>query len=377
MLDTPFIYVDTPSGWEACLSELKQHKTVCIDLESNSLYVYKEEICLIQISVGDIDYIIDPKTDINLAGLGLIIQDPTIEKVFHACEYDLILLKKQFDWEVSNLFDTMWAARILGVEKIGLANIIRDVFGVELDKKFQKADWGKRPLSPEMLAYAQNDTHYLHRLRDHFAIKLKALGHWEEAQESFVLQSRVNLPNTDFNPDNFWNFHGIKYLEPQNQAICKALFAFRETEASKYNRPLFKIFDNKRLLQLAEYPPATMDELFRTRGLPGWYIRKRGPNLLQAIRAGSQAPIPERPKRDPKPAQDILDRYDAMLNWRKETARARGVESDIILSKDSCWQIAKGNPQSGVELADYRQVAGPWRIKTYEKGILAILAGYR
>ncbi|MFK7804072.1 MAG: ribonuclease D [Anaerolineae bacterium] len=370
---TPFIYVDTEQAWEACLNDLKQHDVVCIDLESNSLYVYKEEICLIQISVGKTDYIIDPKAEIDLSGLGEIIHDSAVEKVFHACEYDLILLKRQFDWEVSNLFDTMWAARILGVEKIGLANIIRDVFGVELDKKFQTADWGKRPLSPEMLAYAQNDTHYLHRLRDHFAERLEAGGHWEEALESFVLQCKVNMPNTSFNPDNFWNYHGVKYLPPQNQAICKALFAFREAEAKKYNRPLFKIFDNKRLVQLSEFPPTSMEELFKTRGLPGWYVRKRGPNLLRAIRDGSHAPIPKRPKRDPRPAQDILDRYDAMLTWRKETARARGVESDIILNKEGCWQIAKGNPQNAEELKEYGEIAGPWRLETYQNQILSVL----
>ncbi|MEM9776038.1 MAG: ribonuclease D, partial [Chloroflexota bacterium] len=210
----PFIYVDTNEAWEDCLRDLEQHKTICIDLESNSLYVYKEEICLIQISAGDRDYIIDPKSNIDLTPFGELIQNPDIEKVFHASEYDLILLKRQFDWNVANLFDTMWAARILGVEKIGLANIIKDVFGVELDKKFQTANWGKRPISEDMLAYAQNDTHYLHRLRDHFAEKLKARGHWEEAQESFHLQTQVNMPNTSFNPDKFWDLHGVRDLTP-------------------------------------------------------------------------------------------------------------------------------------------------------------------
>ena len=370
----PFIYIDTPKAWEACLNNLERHDTVCIDLESNSLYVYKEEICLIQISAGDTDYIVDPKADIDLTGLGKIVQDTAVEKVFHASEYDLILLKKQFNWNVANLFDTMWAARILGVEKIGLANILRNVFEVELDKKFQTADWGKRPLSPEMLAYAQNDTHYLHRLRDHFAVKLQEAGHWEEALESFELQSRVNLPNSEFDPNHFWNFHGVKYLEPQNQAICKALFAFREKEAEKFNRPLFKIFDNKRLVQMAEFPPTSMEQLFKTKGLPGWYVRKRGPHLLRAIREGSHAPYPRRPKRDPKPAQDILDRYDAMLTWRKETAKARGVESDIILSKEGCWKIAKGNPSNLEDLAPYGDIAGHWRIKTYGSHILTTLA---
>ena len=366
----PFIYIDNESAWEACIKDLKSHDTIAIDLESNSLYVYKEDVCLIQISAGETDYIIDPQSGIEMEPLGEIIQNPDIEKVFHASEYDLILLKKIYNWEVSNLFDTMWAARILGVEKIGLANVLNAVFGVKLDKKFQTANWGKRPLSDDMLAYAQNDTHYLLRLRNHFEKELKAAGHWEEAQESFLLQAKVNLPNTDFNPDNFWNLNGVRDLPPANKAICKALFIFREREAEKFDQPLFKIFDNRRLVQLANDPPRNMEELFNTRGVPGWYVRRRGTNMLRAINRGKSDPIPKRPKRDPRPAQDILDRYDAMLEWRKERAKARGVDSDIILNKEGCWVIGKGNPQTQEELMEYADVAGPYRLNKYGTEIL-------
>ncbi|MEM8862888.1 MAG: HRDC domain-containing protein [Chloroflexota bacterium] len=370
----PFIYVDTDEAWDKCLEHLAQHRIICIDLESNSLYVYKEEICLIQISAGDRDYIIDPKSSINLLKLGTLLHDPSIEKVFHASEYDLILLKKQFDWNVINLFDTMWAARILGVEKIGLANILKDTFGVELNKKFQTADWGKRPLSNDMLAYAQSDTHYLHNLRNHFEERLKASDHWEEAQESFWLQSKVSLPDTSFNPNKFWDLHGVKDLTPQQKAICKALYLFRENEAKRFDRPLFKIFDNRKLVQLASDPPRNMDDLFKSRGVPGWYARKRGPELLKVMREAKRDLPPKRPRRDPKPAQDILDRYENMLNWRKELAKARGVDSDIILSKDACWQIAKGNPKDLSELETYGPVAGPWRLGQYGDQILKQLS---
>ncbi len=369
----PFIYIDTPELWAACLEELKQHNPICIDLESNSLYVYKEDVCLIQISAGDTDFIVDPHADLDLSGLGEIIEDPEVEKIFHASEYDLILLKKVYDWQVRNLFDTMWAARILGVEKIGLANVLNTVFGIQLDKKFQKANWGKRPLSEEMLAYAQNDTHYLLRLRNHFVTELKEAGYWDEAQESFRLQTRVNLPKTDYHPDNFWNLHGVRDLPPANKAICKAIFAFREKDAEKFDLPLFKVFDNRRLVEMAANPPATMEDLFNMRGVPGWYVRRRGVPLLRVIKRSASDPAPKRPRRDPRPEQDILDRYDAMLNWRKERARARGVDSDIILSKDGCWQIAKGHPKTQDELMAYAEIAGAYRLNKYGAEILQAL----
>ncbi len=369
-----YTYIDNQTDWNACIDHLNQHEIIAIDLESNSLYVYKEDVCLIQITAGETDYIIDPQSDIDMELLGTIIKNPDIEKVFHASEYDLILLKKVYNWDVVNLFDTMWAARILGVEKIGLANVLNGVFGVKLDKKFQTANWGKRPLTEDMLAYAQNDTHYLLRLRDHFVTKLKEAGHWEEAVESFWLQTKVNLPDYSFNPDKFWDLNGVRDLLPQNKAICKALYAFREQEAEKFDQPLFKIFDNRRLVQLAADPPDTMEDLFKTRGMPGWYVRRRGTQVLRTIKRARKDPAPVRPRRDPKPAQDILDRYDAMLEWRKARARERGVDSDIILNKEGCWNIGKGNPQTQEELMEYGEIAGPYRLKKYGADILEVLS---
>ena len=139
---------------------------MAIDLESNSLYSYREEVCLIQLSTAEKDYILDPIAGSDLFGLGQIIQDPSIEKVLHAAEYDCILLRRQYGWKLENLFDTMWAARILGHARYGLANVLEDAYGIKLNKKYQKANWCKRPLTKAQLNYAQMDTHFLLQLRD-------------------------------------------------------------------------------------------------------------------------------------------------------------------------------------------------------------------
>jgi ribonuclease D len=154
----PYKFIQDQGSWQKCLSALQQESSLAIDLEANSLYAYQEQVCLVQITIPSQDFIIDPVARLELEPLGAVLQDPAVEKIFHAAEYDLMLLKREFGWEVTNLFDTMWAARILGYQRVGLANILEDRYDIRLNKKYQKANWCRRPLSPSQLTYAQMDT---------------------------------------------------------------------------------------------------------------------------------------------------------------------------------------------------------------------------
>src|SRR5690606_29531 len=131
------------------------------DTESNSLYAYRERVCLIQLSTRSRDYILDPLIIVDMSPLAPLLADPGVEKVFHAAEYDLICLHRDYGFIVNNLFDTMVAARICGYKAIGLGSLLSEFLGVELDKRHQRDDWGERPLPPDSLRYAQMDTHYL------------------------------------------------------------------------------------------------------------------------------------------------------------------------------------------------------------------------
>ena len=182
----PYRFIAAEDTWQTCLDDLRKQSRIAIDLESNSLYSYREEVCLIQMSTQDIDYIVDPIAGLDLFDLGQIIHDPMVEKVFHAAEYDCILLKSQYGWKLENLFDTMWAARILGYERYSLANMLEEAYGVKLNKKYQKANWCRRPLSEAQLKYAQMDTHYLLRLRNDLSQELEQHGRLEEAREAAI-----------------------------------------------------------------------------------------------------------------------------------------------------------------------------------------------
>lgn len=368
----PFRYVADGATWTACLAVLRAAPRLAIDLEANSMFAYRERVCLIQISTADRDYIIDPVERIDLSGLGAILADPTVEKVFHAAEYDLILMSRDYGWHLSNLFDTMWAARILGYPHMGLANLLEQFYGVSTSKRFQKANWCRRPLSNAELVYAQKDTHYLLPLRDRLAAELEAGGHGVEAEEIFAEQSRVRLPNNGFDPEGFWYMNGAFDLSPEQQAILKALYLYRDREASRRNAPHFKVLGDRTLIELAAKMPARPGDLSDIHGMSDGQQQRYGRAILDLIAEARHQSPPQPPKRPPRPSDAVLNRFDRLHRWRKARAQARGVESDVIVSRDALWAIAQSGPRT-LEDVDALHVLGPWRLKTYGEEILRLI----
>lgn len=372
----PHELITTASGWRACLNRLRAEPRMAIDLEANSMYAYRERVCLIQISIPEQDYIVDPLAKIDLSGLGDLLADPAVEKVFHAAEYDLILMKREFGWTLQNLFDTMWAARILGYPRYGLANLIESFFGVKLNKRYQKSNWCKRPLSADQLTYAQLDTHFLLRLRDHLDRELAENGRFTEARHIFQEQTHVEPANIAFDPDDFWSISGAYDLDRQQQAILKELNIYRDQQAARRNRPLFKIFSDRTLIELARAAPATEDELQDIHGMSKGQIRRYGKQLLAVIQKGQQQPPPSPPKRNRRPPDDVIDRYERLHAWRKKRARQRGVESDVIISREALWNIAWSNPRSQQMLAQIDLVE-EWRSELYGAEMMDALRASR
>lgn len=362
-------FVATSGAWGRCLERLRAEPRIAMDVESNSLYAYREGVCLIQFSVPGQDYILDPLAGFSIRALGEILADPAVEKVLHASEYDLILFKRCYDWDVCNLFDTMWAARILGFQRMGLAVFLHDLFGVVQSKKHQKANWAKRPLTPGQMVYAQADTHYLLSLRDHFAGMLSEAGKLEEAHEIFTSATRVRVPERIFDPEDFRRLRGARDLAPREQAVLRELFVLREAEAARRDVPPFKVLNNEALVALAIAQPTELEAVGRTHGVGARTRDRLGRPIVEAVRRGLEAPLPQRPPRRPRRDQAVADRYERLQEWRKAHARARGVESDVILTRDAMWAIAEDNPRTIDDLADITAL-GPRRLSMYGEEIL-------
>lgn len=371
------IYIDTDRELAALTGRLAHEPILAIDTESNSLHAYREKVCLIQISTRNADYIIDPLAKLNVRRLGPLLDNPAIEKVFHAAEYDLMCLKRDYGFTIHNLFDTMVAARVCGHKNIGLGTLLAEVADLKLDKSHQRDDWGKRPLPDDALRYARLDTHYLPRLRDYFAARLEALGRWEEARESFEEMASVPAANrAPFEPDDFWRIALPNQIVKREAAILRELVIFREEQARQRDLPPFKVLVDKTLVNLARAAPATPAELEKVEGVGPGLIRRYGQALLAAIRRGQSAKIPALPAKEPPADPVVVDRYSALRDWRKQRAQARGVESDVIVSREALWALAQRLPATPEELRAITSL-GAWRASQYGDEILEVLAQFR
>lgn len=365
--------VATADALAALVDTLAASETVAVDTESNSLHAYRERVCLIQFSTADADYIVDPVALPDLSALAPLFADPAKEKIFHAAENDLLCLSRGFGFTFANIFDTMTAARTLGWPQVGLASILETQFGVILNKKHQRADWGRRPLAAEMLDYARLDTHYLPALRQRQYEALAESGYWSEAREEFdrLARTRAGQPALA-DPLAFWRVKGAIDLAPSRAAVLQSLFAWREAQAERIDQPPFKVMSEASLVALARHAPTRFEELARAGGLSPIQVQRHGRHLLRAIQTGLQSPPPVRPPVEREP-DDVRERYEKLHAWRKERALKRGVESDVIVPRAALRDMARRPPRT---LDDLAQVAdlGPWRRSVYGDELLALFA---
>lgn len=360
-------WIDQPQQLEALTDLLKKQSILAVDTESNSLYAYREQVCLIQFSIAQMDYLVDPLMLSDLSALASVFSNPKIEKVFHAAEYDLICLKRDFKFRFRNIFDTMHAARILGRKNLGLAALLEENFGVILDKKFQRADWGQRPMPEVMKEYAHIDSHYLIRLRNQLKAELIKKNLFDLAQEDFQRLTQVE-PQSLEPGVNAWQISGSQKLEPRQRAVLKKLWEMREKFARQQDKPVFKIMSNNDLLALSQACPQNARDLMRTETVHHGILQRYQDAILAAIHQGSNS-SPINLARTTRPSQAVLRRMDALKKWRTQAARDLRVESDIILPRESLEAIARANPRNVMELksilTDQR-----WRWKKFAKEII-------
>ncbi|ODS58570.1 MAG: hypothetical protein ABS36_03290 [Acidobacteria bacterium SCN 69-37] len=370
----PPVFVATADALDRLVGLLADSPTVAVDTESNSLHAYRERVCLIQFSIPAGDFIVDPIALPDLHALAPVFASPSQEKILHAAENDLLSLSRDFGFSFANIFDTMTAARTLGWPQVGLAAILETQFAVTLDKKFQRADWGRRPLTAEMLDYARFDTRYLAALRAKQFEALDQSGYWPEAHEEFARLARVRVERNGTGPDPmaFWRVKGALDLTPSRAAVLQALFAWREAQAERGDRPPFKVMSEASLLALARHAPVKASDLARIGGLSPIQVQRHGRHLLRVMQDAAQAPPPERPALDREP-DDVMERYEKLHAWRKARARQRGVESDVIVPRAALRAMARRPPRTVDDLAEVVDL-GPWRRQAYGEELIALLA---
>lgn len=367
----PPIWIDHQEPLKDLLSILLKQPLVAVDTEGDSLYSYFDKVCLIQFSIPEADYVVDP-LNANVSILAPFFADESIQKVFHAAEYDFLSLKRDYGFTFANLFDTMLAARVLGWPRYGLGSLLKEYFDVKLNKRFQRYNWGQRPLSAEALSYARLDTHYLLPLRQIQLERLQAANRWREAQAAFARETQVEPTPKTFDPDDFWRVKGARDLSAAQQAILRELYILRDKIARRIDRPPFKVMNNSVMLKLARIQPHNRETLRQIKGVGKKLVRYNGSEILQAIRQGQQSPPPHYQRSANRPDEKTRTRYETLRHWRNNLAAERGVEPDVIINNDTLMSIARRNPKSLKALACLDEL-GDWQCETYGRTVIQIL----
>lgn len=364
----------TDAAVASLAEDLAKESAIAVDLEADALHNYREKICLIQISTESTTVLIDTLQVNSLAPLKPIFANPAITKIFHAADYDMRSLKRDYELNVQGLFDTMISSQFLGEERIGLADLMLKYFNIQLDKKFQKADWSQRPLPADMIEYAAKDTCYLHQLKDLLAERLEALGRMGWVKEECALLEEVRF--ADNSGPLCLRFKGAGTLQRRELGVLEELLQWRESEGERYNRPVYKVLGNKPLLEIARRIPKERNQMRGIEGLPPRLLDRYSKPLLKAVANAMKLPEDSLPyyPRLPRKAKDPQkeDRLKLLKQWREKEAAEYALDPGVLINNAALDAIAQAKPATVVDLNQVEGVKN-WQKEELGESLLAAL----
>jgi ribonuclease D len=361
--------IATEAELAALADRLRAEPLLAVDTEAASFHRYLDRVYLLQISSREETAVVDPLATGGLGPIGELLGDPAIEIIFHDADYDLRLLHREYGFTAQNLFDTRIAAQLLNEPGIGLAALLEKYFGVKLDKRFQRADWSARPLSPEMLAYAAADTRHLAQLRDILRDSLSQRGRLGWAQEEFALLEDIRPTAADQAEPGWLRLKGAKALRGRELAILREVWEWREEMARRADRATFRILNNEPMLAMAKNPPTGLAELKAIHGVSSDLAERRGRDLLAAVQRGLELPDGDLPPRFARPQRRAPDlAFEARLERLKAARNLLAKEYDlppgVVCPNGTLEAIARADPKTPEELAAVPELRR-WQVREF------------
>lgn len=358
-------------------ADLERETVIGVDLEADSMFHYRERVCLLQISTRFQNFVIDPLAlGGDLSPLAPVFADSSVQKVLHGADYDIRSLHRDFGIEVRSLFDTQIAARFLGLKETGLASLLKERFEVFIEKKYQKRDWSQRPLPANMLAYAAQDTYHLLPLARMFEEELRAKGFLFCVEEECELLSKVRQSPSEGAPF-FMKFKGAGKLNSRSLAVLEAVLQFRDQEARRRDLPPFKILGNVPIMEMAEKKPITENDLEEIEGLSPRQIKALGSSMLRKIQKALELPedvLPAYPRKIRKSiAPGAAKRVKVIKEWRELRARELGIDPALLCTNVHIESLALANPKDLKDLEGIDGMMRHWQKQVFGREICALL----
>lgn len=368
--------IQSQAELERLVERLKGEPLLAVDTEAASFHRFRDRVYLLQLSTRRETAVVDPLAVTSLLPLGSLLADPSVEIVFHDADYDLRLLHLEYGFHAKNLFDTRVAAQLLNEPGVGLAALLEKYLDVRLDKRFQRADWSARPLSPEMLAYAASDTRHLAALRDLLREQLRERGRLGWAEEEFELLTGVRwAPSTD-EELAYLRLKGAKALPGRALAILRELFEWRDQTARRTDKAAFRVLNNEPMLAMATDPPADLVGLKAVRGIGHDQVERRGREILAAVARGLNVPDQDLPRVERPPRRQQDPAYEARLERLKAARNALSVQYNlapgVLCPNGTLEAIARLNPITLEQMAEIPELR-QWQRREIGGGLLAAL----
>jgi ribonuclease D len=333
------------------LSEIESADRVAIDTEADSLHSYREKLCLLQVSVPGRDCIVDPLADVDLAPLRAALERREI--VLHGADYDLRMLRRGLTFVASRIFDTVIAARLVGIHEFGLAALVKRYFGVELPKGSQKANWARRPLPARMAEYAINDVHYLLPLAEKLEADLKRHQRrdwFRQSCDRAIAQAAVDRVRFE---DELWRIRGSGSVRGLEAAVLRALWQWREKEAEAADRPSFHILQNHELLNAARsFASGSVPEYKHFSSRRREAFREAAQHAMQLPE--SECPVPRR-RSGTRPSPATLRRAEELRHRRDRAAKKLDLEPSFIAPRSALEAIAADEARATTLLVPWQR----------------------
>jgi ribonuclease D len=330
---------------------IERNTRVAVDIEADSLHCYREKLCLLQVSLPEGDFLIDPLAGINLSLLADLLAKKEI--VLHGADYDLRMLRRGLAFQPARVFDTMIAARLLGLREFSYAALVERYFGIKLTKGSQKANWAQRPLSSQMERYARNDTHYLLPLARTLEQQLKECGRLEWFFQSCERAILAAATDRERDAEEVLRIRGSGAVRGRAAAVLRAIWNWREREAQRVDRPPFHILRNEQLIQAAETAVKGKMPNFRH------FSERRARDFRMAIRKAMALPEEEWPKppgkRGQRPTKEMERSAEEMRKRRDAAADELGIEPSFIAPRATIDAIAADGSRSDLLLVGWQR----------------------
>lgn len=340
-------------GLSQLIERLAPFPQIAVDTEADSLHSYFEKLCLVQISTPEEDFLVDPLAGFTLQPLYEALAEKRL--VFHGADYDLRLLHRGGDFAAKDLFDTMIASRLCGYQELGLAALVAKHFDVKLSKASQKANWGMRPLSKQMIDYAMCDTKYLLPLSAIIEADLHRLGRWEwfvESRDRMLASAREPRERDE---SKAWRIPGSAALSPRAQSVLRVLWYWRDGEARAWDRPPFHVMSNDDLVRISE--KTVRGEAYSTPRMSG--RRRKSFEVVLALALHiPENEWPVQPKtRRRRPSREETERFDNLKSVRDKVAAELVLDPSIIAPRNAL-EAASVDPSTPALMTWQRTLLG-------------------